>query len=672
MAKKKKTDLTRLPRDPFMQGDTMYIPVSEDINDGGTFMSPDEFMKQTHKLSDKELNRILYGQAQTLVKMGAMPDWPEDDFGTVFWFTWNFITPEMREVFPAIAREYLSHEPMIGTDFVDIPYPFMNETTWDDAYYFRVVELMLFAARKGSSYSRNFLLSLYKVYYKQEYNKLKGKKLLTWLDVLELHDEDCKRKGLSSGHTTGDGVSFREKIVQERMHQAGWTNVFGARALDPVPSVAKPLRDDEEYGEQLVNSARIIKDMSDAPDEPPLQPVASRVFIMAQLMKIPIDETCNAQPWAMNESTESFLKLDFLISPEYRLAREFLVERYAEYIGADRPESLDPYLYQSNEDYFALEVAEDIMYSCFRKNDRNPRMPYDSRKFVLNETLANVQLTLQTDFPGLELGTSDMLMLAQIWYLSECLCDMMVARDTQLDEILHFHRRYAKGEWNKEIEDEKKNVRAEKVMKTVAALREELPAEEVEEAEKEPETAEELRAKIERLKAELEEKELDLFEAQQKTIQQRTLYEKSRESEAELQEKMESAAIEHAELIALREYVYGLTDESEVELDEETRDQMVAAVQDKNVAVLGGTERWVKRMRKLYPKWKFVGVEDDSQGAMGTLEGADFIYIYTSALTHKQYYKAMDIIKRKGKMLFYLGSTNTNENVSRFYRDLCR
>ena len=80
----------------------------------------------------------------------------------------------------------------------------------------------------------------------------------------------------------------------------------------------------------------------------------------------------------------------------------------------------------------------------------------------------------------------------------------------------------------------------------------------------------------------------------------------------------------------------------------------------------------MKRMRKLYPKWKFVSVEDDSQGAMGALESADFIYIYTSALQHKQYYKAMDIIRRKGKMLFYLGSTNTNENVMRFHRDLCR
>ena len=56
---------------------------------------------------------------------------------------------------------------------------------------------------------------------------------------------------------------------------------------------------------------------------------------------------------------------------------------------------------------------------------------------------------------------------------------------------------------------------------------------------------------------------------------------------------------------------------------------MIKAVQNKNVAVLGGTERWVKSMKKLYPKWLFISVEDGSQGAMNSLESADFIYIYT-------------------------------------------
>ena len=125
-------------------------------------------------------------------------------------------------------------------------------------------------------------------------------------------------------------------------------------------------------------------------------------------------------------------------------------------------------------------------------------------------------------------------------------------------------------------------------------------------------------------------------------------------------------------MIALREYVYSLRDEREIELDEEKQEQMVAALQDKNVAVLGGTERWTKRMRRLFPKWKFISVEDDSIGGYNALEGASYIYIYTSAIKHSVYYRAMNLIRKSGKTLFFLGSTNTEENIVRFCRDLCR
>ena len=69
----------------------------------------EQFSKITHTLSDKELNRVIYQHAKDAVEAGVMPPWPEDDFGVVMWFTWNFITDEMRESFPAIAKEYLAH-----------------------------------------------------------------------------------------------------------------------------------------------------------------------------------------------------------------------------------------------------------------------------------------------------------------------------------------------------------------------------------------------------------------------------------------------------------------------------------------------------------------------------------------------------------------------------------
>ena len=75
--------------------------------------------------------------------------------------------------------------------------------------------MMLFSARHGSSYSRNFLLSLYKVYYKQEYSMLKRLNLLTYLDLLEFHDKDCYRRVFSSGHAV-DGSKQHFKYCEIR------------------------------------------------------------------------------------------------------------------------------------------------------------------------------------------------------------------------------------------------------------------------------------------------------------------------------------------------------------------------------------------------------------------------------------------------------------------------
>ena len=130
---------------PMIIGDTKYIPVVQDNmnapvnpddNDPG-IMTVDEFRERIHQFSDKEMNRIIYQNAKMAVEGGYMPDRPEDDFGTVVWFTWNFITPEMRMAFPAIAKEFLAHFrtaddtiAAVPKEFDNIPYPRMNETTW--------------------------------------------------------------------------------------------------------------------------------------------------------------------------------------------------------------------------------------------------------------------------------------------------------------------------------------------------------------------------------------------------------------------------------------------------------------------------------------------------------------------------------------------------------------
>lgn len=138
--------------------------------------------------------------------------------------------------------------------------------------------MMLYSARAGSVYSKNFLLSLYKVYYKIEYNRVKRLSSLTYLDILEMHDEDCYRKGLSSGHTVDGKKTFKEMTIERRRHEPGWTNVYKGQDIPPIP--------DRYKDSDLEAAAAQIRDIGEAPDEPPLQPVASRLLVMCGLMGI--------------------------------------------------------------------------------------------------------------------------------------------------------------------------------------------------------------------------------------------------------------------------------------------------------------------------------------------------------------------------------------------------
>lgn len=655
---------------PLIMGNEIVIPVHSDNIDTDGPIAPDEFAKITHNLSDQELNRIIYENAKFAIREGLMPDWPEDDFGTVLWFTWNFISDEMREAFPAIAREYLAH--CTVSSFRDIPYPRMQEKTWDDAYYFRVLLMMLYDARNGSSYSKNFLLSLYKVYYKPEYNKLKRLSVLTYLDILELHDEDCYRKGLPSGHTVDGKKSFKEITIERRMHEPGWTNVYGQRLLTPVPE--KKVRE-APNAEVLNEAAAMIREISECPDEPPIQPTASRIIIMAQLMGIPIDATCNEQAVQMNQIADSMNKLNFLNSPEYRKLRGEMTERCKGILRVNYPEMFAPFQYQSNERYIALQVVESLLSDICKKYDVNFRMPYDSRQFSLPDLISDLTITLGKDFPVDQMTLDEILILSMVQYLGECLCELMAVRDGELDEILKISRRKAKGEWESEKKKEDKAL-TERVLRSVESLREEEKEEKQEDKTEEVSLDEEaLREEVERLRNALSEKEAALAEAEQKVIRQRVLYEKERDKRADLEKQTDEAAVEHAELIALREFVYTNANgakEEPSDLDEISREELIEKIREKKVTILGGTEKWIKRMKRILPSWNYIGADDNSLGAVGALERADYIYIYTSALQHAQYYRAMNIVRSRGKMLYYLGSSNVDECLKQFAAELNR
>jgi len=64
-----------------------------------------------------------------------------------------------------------------------------------------------------------------------------------------------------------------------------------------------------------------------------------------------------------------------------------MAERCRGILHVNYPEMFDPYEYQSDEKYIALQVAETIMSDVFKKFDTNFRMPYDSKMFNLPDLM---------------------------------------------------------------------------------------------------------------------------------------------------------------------------------------------------------------------------------------------------------------------------------------------
>ena len=444
ISERKNSDSNVLPSmEPFFSNENERVYRVHAESGAPGMHNAEEFMRLTHTISDKELNQLLYLQAKDSVEHGVFKEFPENDFGCVMWFMFTFITPEMRDAFPEIVREYLDHEEMFRVElFDDIPYPRPNEKTWDDAFYFRVLGMMVHAARRGSKYSKNFLISLYKVYYKKEYNRLKNLKVLTLLDYLEIFDLDCKERGLASGHTTNGEITFAEQEIERRRHEAGWVDVFGDRLSNYVPFKRGVIDDDEE----AYQASQELKQILDSPDEPPLEPVGCRLLIMCEMLGIKVDKTCIGQSLQMNMAREHALKLELYGNDEIRRLIREITERTRAWSIASHPEMADPYLYQSNDKYLHLQIAEEIAYNTFFHMGRSVRLLYDSKKFDLPGLISNVLLTMDGNFPGYELGFGETLYLAMIQYLSECMCDLLITRDTEIEELMHFHRKVYDGE----------------------------------------------------------------------------------------------------------------------------------------------------------------------------------------------------------------------------------
>ena len=569
-------------------------------------------------------------------------DRPEEHFGMDVFFIASFITVEMRPAFHALAGEFLEQEQMLKDPdyrnrFMELLIPYRKETAFSDAYDFRVLSMMLLCAENGSTYSREILVSLYKTFYRKEYNVLKRMKTLS---------------------------------VREAM----------SAFLD---------FDDEEEGEESGGEDSAV--------------VTARIFTMAELLGIELDRMWNRMIQIMNDELLheiSFWKMIHIASMEEGIVekRRSIESESRDYLLDTFPDMLWVGIGENDSDddrYLILDDIKEVIERAFDDNGAGTEALFGDRPFSLYQ---NAGKALEMFDPDLESDDLELIILfAAIYYLSSSIARLITIRNSELNELLHIDQRELVG--NEEMEEavqhtltpeeaeyvrmvmqqglakqKKQDVRTAKLMRSLSSAaqrqgdstRQQKNAEDVNTGN--VQGMDEKDQLIAFWREQLEETERRLANAQSDIAQQRTLYEESREQAVLLEKQLEQSRKEHAELVALRRFVHQM-DSQDVEADDRSEEEKLAELNKQRIAIVGGHENWIKKMKRILPGWTYISASD-SLSADAAVTSVEKIYFYTDIMSHKMYYKFMKTAQEKGKQFGYIHGTNTGVIVNTLYEDL--
>lgn len=621
-------------------------------------------------VTEEEWNQILYRDRKEEVEQGIIEDWPDDDSGIVMGFLRGFLTPEMRESFSEIAKEYLRNE----TDAFLEPQPFdalflqNSEKDLRDVYYLRILAVMLHNARKGSAYSTGILTSLYKTYHGREYKYLKRLHKLTIKDVWDMYVEDCYDKGYKiRGGIAGNNPDYREIVWERRRNEPGWTNIQS---------------DGDAYDGRFDCPIHV---------DPPSEDIISRLFVMCELLNIPIDPTCNREA----VKTDEIVKNEFYVKgePDYILD-QFIerVETKKNWLVSECPELNSPAGYQADEHFGILRPAEFIMRNTFKWADLDFGIVYGTRKFDLAGEMAEA-MTVMDEYCPADITFNECLLLATVSYLSKCIGDAIRIQKKELAGFFGLYESWVGADWDADsgnrmnvsyLSEEKTDNIKRKEQKLFRAIRNFKP-EEVDGEKQEDIIQEEVRqdrnldvlgdteTETDLLKEKITELKQKLEQARRDVSYQKNLCADIRRRAEKLERENATMKAERKELIALREFAYSIAegDFDEAYGNEPGEEEMVSALRDKKVTILGGSQTWHKGLKEKFPGWSYIAV-DDGNVREGMIEGADYIYVYAGLLKHAQYRQARKIMRKMDKEMFFISGRNIEDNIRQFHRDLCR
>jgi hypothetical protein len=133
-----------------------------------------------------------------------------------------------------------------------------------------------------------------------------------------------------------------------------------------------------------------------------------------------------------------------------------------------------------------------------------------------------------------------------------------------------------------------------------------------------------------------------------------------------LRERSENA---NRELVALRDYVYNLTEDDRPD-QSISIDAMKKFLSEKRIVIIGGHSNWVSKMKKEFPDWCYVNPEASGSTDVSIVDKADHVYFFTDTISHSKYFQFINVVRERKVDFGYINGVNIEKTVRGIYREL--
>ncbi len=376
----------------------------------------------------------------------------------------------------------------------------------------------------------------------------------------------------------------------------------------------------------------------------------ARLFVMSEVMDIPMDPKTERGCYFCFDDIFKSVFAPKCESIEYGNYIDNVVEKYP-------PLDIPRRNLATSKKVLAFEKK--ILNTCGFSH----KLPYlgldidfdiDEENLIIDKFSYNASVILKDIFPDKEFDSKEICFYAHILVL---LCSFMYTSDLLKQGTYSFmagvpvdmfgseETKYIPKEFKPtEIKVEKEEKLTEKPEKITDVEREKYEQE------------------IKDLRLQLKQKDMDINYMSAEREKLKTVEEERDQLKSEIEN-------DKKELAALRKHLYDISNSDYLEQDL-SDDDIKDKIRDKNIIIIGGHTNWLKKLRDVFPSWRFIDASVTGTISNSILFKADYIFFFTDTISHSTYFKYMNVVKEHNLPFGYIHDVNISNTLKCIYREL--